>query len=159
MAKVISYTKAGVDALIRSHEHVAEKITDFVNAAKDVVGGMIVGIGGTYDPDTKAITLPPLPNATSTVVGGIRLTNHLSGSATSPTVRSATESVTGIVELATSTEATAGTDNSRAVTPQGLKAAINNRPSSETVAKIWTGTQSAYDAITTKDPATLYFIK
>ena len=39
--------------------------------------------------------------------------------------RTATESRTGLVELATTAEAAAGTDTSRAVTPAGVKAAIN----------------------------------
>src|SRR5574343_80319 len=40
--------------------------------------------------------------------------------------QSATESATGVVELATTTEATTGTDTSRAVTPAGDAAALAN---------------------------------
>ena len=35
---------------------------------------------------------------------------------------------------------------------------LDAKPSSTTVDTIWTGNQAAYDAIGTKDPATLYFI-
>ena len=159
MAKVFSYTREVLDDLFASHTHLAAKITDFANAAKDVVGSMIVAAGGGYNPETRTITLPPAPNATTTTNGAIRLAGHLGGTATSPTVRSATTSVTGVVELATATETSTGTDSARAVTPAGLKTAMSNRPSSATVTTIWTGTQADYDAIATKDPATLYFIK
>ena len=159
MAKVFSYTKAALDDLFASHTHLAAKITDFTNAVKDVVGSMIVAVGGGYDAETRAITLPPPPNATTTTNGAIRLAGHLGGTADSPTVRSATDEVNGVVELATAAETSTGEDSTRAVTPAGLKTAMSNRPSSATVTTIWTGTQAAYDAIATKDPATLYFIK
>ena len=159
MAKVFSYTKAALDDLFASHTHLAAKITDFANAAKDVVGSMIVAVGGGYDAETRAITLPPPPNATTTTNGAIRLAGHLGGTATSPTVRSATDEVNGVVELATAAETSTGEDSTRAVTPAGLKTAMSNRPSSATVTTIWTGTQAAYDAISPKDSATLYFIK
>ena len=159
MAKVFSYTKAALDDLFASHTHLAAKITDFANAAKDVVGSMIVAVGGGYDAEIRAITLPPPPNATTTTNGAIRLAGHLGGTADSPTVRSATDAVNGVVELATAAETSTGEDSTRAVTPAGLKTAMSNRPSSATVTTIWTGTQAAYDAISPKDSATLYFIK
>ena len=40
----------------------------------------------------------------------------------------------------------------------GLQTALDAKPDSTTVNIIWTGTQVAYDAIGTKDPATLYVI-
>lgn len=50
-------------------------------------------------------------------------------SGTSMTVRAASESQTGIVELATTAEAEAGSDTSRAVTPAGVKAYVDANPS------------------------------
>jgi len=45
--------------------------------------------------------------------------------AAAPTINAATEAAAGIVELATIAEAIAGTDEERAVTPAGLKAALS----------------------------------
>lgn len=41
----------------------------------------------------------------------------------------------------------------------GLQGALDVRPTSESVAGIWSGTQAQYDQIVIKDPNTLYFIK
>lgn len=46
--------------------------------------------------------------------------------------RQASESAIGMVELATTAEATAGTDTTRAVTPAGLKAAVDAKSTSNT---------------------------
>lgn len=159
MAEAFTYTKAKIDELLGSHTHLAAGITDLIEAVQDIVGAMFITIGGSYNDTTGVVTLPPAADATSDVKGVVRLTNHLGGTATAPTVRSATEGQTGIVELATAVETTTGTDTTRAVHPAGLASALANRPSSSTVTVIWTGTQTAYDAITTKDPETLYFIK
>lgn len=48
--------------------------------------------------------------------------------------QAATDSATGVVELATSAEMTTGTDTARAATPAGVKAAIDARVASETEA-------------------------
>ena len=74
------------------------------------------------------------------------------------TVGAASETATGVVELATVAETTTGTDTTRAVTAAGVKAVADTKPASTTVDTIWTGNQAAYDAIGTKDSATLYFI-
>lgn len=49
-----------------------------------------------------------------------------------PNLADASETVRGIVELATSAEVVAGTDTERATTPAGVKAAIDNIPSAST---------------------------
>lgn len=51
----------------------------------------------------------------------------LEGTPTNPTVRPATTGQTGVVELATNTEATAGTDTTRAMTPAASRAAGDAR--------------------------------
>lgn len=54
--------------------------------------------------------------------------------ALAPAASSASESTAGVVELATTSEATTGTDTARAVTPAGVKAAIDDRiPTSSTL--------------------------
>lgn len=117
MAKAFSYTKDALDALLANHTHIAAKITDFSNAAKDVVGSMVVAAGGTYDSESRTITLPSASDATATTKGVVRLTGHLGGTAENPTVRSATETANGVVELATAAETSTGTDPVRVVTP------------------------------------------
>ena len=103
--------------------------------------------------------LSSVSDASPTAKGVVRLTNHLSGTADAPTVRSATSAVTGVVELATNIEVATGTDTSRVVTPAGLKSVLATYVSSPTVTTIWTGTLAEYNAIGTKVATTLYFIK
>lgn len=52
-------------------------------------------------------------------------TSNIIWTAFNPTVADASETVKGIVELATTAEATTGTDTQRAVTPAGLKAHVD----------------------------------
>lgn len=42
---------------------------------------------------------------------------------------------------------------------RGLQAALDTKVTGSAVTHVWAGTQSAYDAITTKSPTTIYFIK
>lgn len=72
----------------------------------------------------------------------------------------ATTAAQGLVELATTAEATTGVDATRAVTPAGLKAVADTKVNSfdaglTTIRKM---TQAAYDALGSKDAATLYVI-
>lgn len=53
-----------------------------------------------------------------------------------PPIPDATESVKGIVELATNAETSTGTDNTRAVTPAGLKPLLDAKASSSSLAPI-----------------------
>ena len=139
MPEARGYTKTGIDDLIAgraasSHDHVSSSITDFLEAVQDVIGAFVTAVGGTYNDAEGSFTLPVDPQATETTRGSL--------------------------EIATQAETDAGADNIRAVTPEKLKGALTKYVSSDTsIAKLWTGTQAAYDAIATKDPATLYFIK
>ena len=92
-------------------------------------------------------------STTAPLSGGGALTGNLT-----LTVGAASETAVGVVELATTAEATTGTDTTRAITAAGLKAVADTKPASTTVDTIWTGNQAAYDAIGTKDSATLYFV-
>ena len=139
MPEARSYTKTAIDNLIggraaSSHDHLSSNITDFLEAVQDVIGAFVTEVGGTYNDAGGSFTLPVDPQATETTRGSL--------------------------EIATQAETDAGLDNIRAVTPAKLKGALTKYVSSDTsIAKLWTGTQAAYDAIATKDPATLYFIK
>lgn len=65
------------------------------------------------------------PVATQATHGTIVIAGDLTGTASAPTVKTATATAAGKVELATTAEAQAGTDDSRAVTPVGLNAVAN----------------------------------
>ena len=139
MPEARSYNKTAIDNLISgraasSHEHTSGHVTDFIEAVQDVVGGMIAAIGGIYNDAGNSIILPREPQATETDRGSL--------------------------EIATQAETDAGVDNIRAVTPAKLKGALATYVSSDTsIVKLWSGTQSQYDAISPKDSSTLYFIK
>jgi hypothetical protein len=80
---------------------------------------------GTFDPATGAY----VPNTTDAIVaiaqGG---TGQTTASAAFDALKqAATTSSTGVVKLATNTEATTGTDTTLAVTPAGVKAALQAR--------------------------------
>jgi hypothetical protein len=83
----------------------------------------------------KTITLP---NASGTVALTSQITGSNSGTNTGDEV-AATTTVAGIVELATNTEANAGTDTSRALTPSNL-AAFTGSSNITTVGTIGSGT-------------------
>ena len=66
-------------------------------------------------------------DASTTDKGVVQLAGDLGGTATAPTVVAASETVAGKVELATTAEATTGTDTARAVTPAGVKAVADTK--------------------------------
>ncbi len=77
-----------------------------------------------------------------------------------PDILDASETVKGIVELATGAESLTGTDNTRAVHPAGLKHTLDNRPATETgTGLIELATQAeataGTDAVRAITPATL----
>lgn len=79
-----------------------------------------------------------LTTAATTLVAAINEVKTTADAAVEGTAPDATESVKGIVELATTGEAATGTDTSRAVTPAGVDAALDARvvAASATVAGI-----------------------
>jgi len=113
---------------------------------------------GTIAGTAKAGDYTP-PNATTTTPGLIQLAGDLTGTATAPTVRPATTSVAGIIELASVTETNTGTEQFRAVTPASLKPLVDTKVTGVGITEVRSITQSAYDALATKVATTLYVIQ
>lgn len=82
---------------------------EFANAVQEEICNVIEGAGITLDPEDNT----QLDQAIDAKIA-----------AQAVTVEAASETVAGIVELATSAETITGTDTERAVTPAGVKAAI-----------------------------------
>lgn len=106
--------------------------------------------------------------ATLQADGSVVFQNAPAGESGTP-VPDATTATKGLVELATTSEATTGSDASRAVTPAGLKAAVDASASTlnSSIAGKVTGTgitairalsQSQYDALSSRSSTTLYVI-
>lgn len=85
----------------------------------------IQGIQGDQGPAGADGTL--LPEATNLIMGKIQLAGDLSGTADSPSVVASTESRAGKVQLATVAETTAGTVDTKAVHPAGLKVELDKK--------------------------------
>lgn len=136
----------------------AQKISDLIQALNSAVAGALVFKGG-YNASTNVPNLSTptagtvLQGYTYVVTAGgtflteaIQVGDMLIAQQDNPTARanwtivnknipdivSASETAQGIVELATNAEAQTGTDNVRAVHPQGLKYTLDNRNASET---------------------------
>ncbi|WP_166923770.1 hypothetical protein [Flavobacterium poyangense] len=88
--------------------------------------------------DTKVTSVA---DATTTTTGKIQLAGDLSGTARSPTIKSASLTEAGKVRLATETETAAGTSTTLAVQPAGLKAELEKKAS--IVAPTFTGDAKA----------------
>ena len=87
-----------------------------------------VGLGNV---DNTADTAKPVSTATQTALNGKANTSHthdsadiITGTINAARLPTSTTSITGVVQLATTSIATTGTDTTTAVTPAGLKAAI-----------------------------------
>jgi hypothetical protein len=61
-------TSASTAFAAASHTHTASAVTDFTEAAQDVVGGMIAAAGGTYNDAAGTITLPSGGTIASTAI-------------------------------------------------------------------------------------------
>lgn len=154
-----------------SHTHTAANISDSTAVGRSVIiaadaaaARTAIGAGtsnltiGTTSTTAKAGDYAP-PAATTSATGLVQLTNHLGGTATAPTVRSASETQAGIVELATSAETTTGTDTTRAVHPAALKTELAKQVTAGGgILEMRSMTQAAYDALATKVATTLYVI-
>lgn len=86
---------------------------------------------GLANVDNTADASKPISTATQTALDGKASTSHthaaadiISGTVDEARLPGATEAATGIVQLASNSEAVTGTDTAKAVTPAGLSAAI-----------------------------------
>ncbi|MBW6491863.1 MAG: hypothetical protein K0B15_11795 [Lentimicrobium sp.] len=165
----------------------ASKIDGLISALQSAVTGALVFKGG-YDAATNTPNLDTSPTAGTikqgytyvvTVAGtfyteAVQVGDMLVAKQDDPTtlahwtlvnknipdIVDATETAKGIVELATNAETLTGTDNTRAVHPQGLKHTLDNRPATETgTGLIELATQAEVnagtDAVRAVTPATL----
>lgn len=127
-----------------AHTHVAAAVTDLSEAIDDRVAALVVGgtnITLTYDDVAGSLTI-------DAATGGSGSTDLTYNASTRVLASSSGADVT--LPLATGTDAglMAPADFTR----------LGSSVVSATVATIWTGTQAAFDAIVTPDPATLYVI-
>lgn len=96
-------------------------------AARTAIGaGTSSLVIGTASTDAKAGDYTP-PDASAGTKGLIQLAGHLTGTAAVPNVRTTSSAQTGVVQLATNTEATTGTDTAKAVTAAGVKAVADTK--------------------------------
>lgn len=120
--KAVADTKAAL-----SHTHSASDITSGTLSPDRLGSGTGLQVVRRNSGNTA------LEFATISVGGGdLVAANNLSDVANAATAfsnikQAATESATGVVELATTSEATAGTDTTRAVTPAGVKAVADTK--------------------------------
>jgi hypothetical protein len=108
------------------------KIENF-NAAKTNATSQSFTNTGSIVPDTYAIVgywvldNAATPNLSDVTTYAFIKAGVNSGGGASVSVADATETIKGIVELATAAETTTGTDNTRAVHPQGLKVELDKK--------------------------------
>lgn len=97
------------------------------SAARTAIGAGTSNLAlGTTSSTAKAGDYAP-PAATTGATGLIQLAGMLGGTATSPTVRTGSETQTGVLELATAAETTTGTSAVLAVHPAGLKVELDKK--------------------------------
>lgn len=86
------------------------------DGTQDVSMGTIEPSTGVFTPNLDSTVLPIAKGGTGQTTASLAFT---------ALKQAATESATGVVELATTTEAAAGADTTRAVTPAGVKAHVD----------------------------------
>jgi hypothetical protein len=141
------------------------KSANLPNALADIVSnGGVTGGGGTTGP----ISYNDLTDKPVLVTSYTQLTNKptiptsyndLTDKPTIPVVNTASTTVSGVVELATTAETTAGTDTVRAVTPAGLKSVADTKVGTDgTVLSVVKLTQAAYTALGASVSATTLYV-
>lgn len=108
-----TFTAAEVGAAPTSHTHTAANISDSTATGRSVITAVDAAAARTA-----------IGAGTSSLIIGTSAGTAKAGDYAPP---AATETASGIVELATTTEATTGVDAVRAVTPAGLKAVADTK--------------------------------
>ena len=134
------WSSAKTDAEIKA---ATAALIDAAPGALDTLNELAAALGD--DPNFAATSTTALSNK-APLVHTHAAADTTSGTFAAARLPSATESATGIVELATTTEATTGTDTVRAVTPAGLKAVADTKAAAthtHSAADIASGTLAA----------------
>lgn len=155
---IVKRSATGTAGFSRVSSWTGPPITNEELTRKDYVDGQVAGrIPSFADPNADRIVFW---DDSVSAYAALTASTGLTISGTNMTVRTANETQTGIVELATAAETTTGTDNTRAVHPQGLKVELDKKVTNGGgVTSIQVMTQAAYDALGTKNATTLYVIQ
>jgi hypothetical protein len=116
----------------------------------DDIGGGATTVDGLTDVTTvgKAVVTAADAAAARSAIGAQPAGSYLTS------VPSSSTTTAGVVELATVTEAKAGTDTARAVTPAGLSGAISDATAGRGLyTVVWDSTAGAYPTIPSTPPA------
>ncbi len=104
---------------------VMEAVNDALDGKQDALtAGTNISISNGTISNTYSYSLP---TATSSVLGGVKIGSNVSISSGTISVANASTSAKGVVQLATVAEATAGTLETKAVTPKGLKTELDKK--------------------------------
>ena len=91
-------------------------------------GTLTAGTGISITSGTVSCTYSySLPTASSSALGGVKIGSNISISSGTISVANGSTSAKGVVQLATVAEATAGTLETKAVTPKGLKTELDKK--------------------------------
>lgn len=136
------------------------ELTGDVTGNIDFNGSADVDISTTIADNAVALGTQTTGNyvASISTSGALNGSSSSEGGSASLSVDSASTSQVGVVELATNTETTTGTDTTRATTPAGVKAAIDGRTATATITDDATVTHSldTRDVIVQMYDATTY---
>lgn len=148
---------AATDAKAGNYQPTAANISDATATGRSLLTAIdgatargLLGAGtsnlviGTTSTTAKAGDYAP-PAASTTVAGLVQLAGMLGGTSTSPTVRTGSETQTGVLELATAAETTTGTSNALAVHPAGLKVELDKKANTADVGATETDFVAAFN--------------
>ena len=126
-------------------------VKDYVDTAlADKQGTLTAGTGISISSGTISCTYSySLPTASASVLGGVKIGSNISISSGTISVANGSTSAKGVVQLATVAEATAGTLETKAVTPKGLKTELDKKQGTLTAGtniSISSGTISCTDS-------------
>ena len=111
-----------------SHSHSIANVSGLQSALDGKQGTLTAGTGISISSGTVSCTYAySLPTASASVLGGVKIGTNISISSGVISVANGSTSAKGVVQLATVAEATAGTLETKAVTPKGLKTELDKK--------------------------------